>query len=285
MSRKTEITSYAHYAPFLKARFGVLKESKRNFSHAYCAKKLGSTSSYLKHALEGRRKIGLSRVSKIAELFNLDDFETQYFTVMVIRELTKDAKTRNYLAQVLQRLKFEKHSMGEVFSVQQASEATTVPLANWLYGTLLELMSFSDFKDDDDWILSKLVDGSSLTNREVRAAIDDMIAKKIIQKKGSSLEIIQETLSVPNPFDANGFKVYRGIVRKTWEVLASPADYAKNHFLELIMAVSADDELAIFRAAEEFRDRVLKIAQKTKNPSRVLVLSNNLFNLVRSAAP
>src|SRR5262249_47283886 len=101
MKNVFKITDFDHYVPFLKARFKALKAAKPHFSHNFCARKIGSTSSYLKHVLEGRRKLGLSRVSKVAAVFGLDEFETQYFTILVIRELAKDAKTRAYLSQVL----------------------------------------------------------------------------------------------------------------------------------------------------------------------------------------
>lgn len=283
MKNRSTITSFNHYAPFLKARFNELKAQNPNFSHNYCARRIGATGSYLKHIFEGRRRIGLSRVSKIASVFRLSNSETQYFTVLVIRELVKDPQTRNYFSEVLYRLRFEEESIG-TFAEFKAVDTTTLPLSNWLYGTLIELMSFPDFKDDDEWILSKLVDSDKITPSQVRSAIDDLLKHSVIERKEKGYRLKKLALSVPCSYSEEGFKTYRGILEKTWEVLGNAGKYARNHFLEAIAAVSSEDELKIFQAAEEYRDKVLKIAQASENPTKILVISNNLFNLVKRTA-
>ena len=64
-------------------------------------------------------------------------------------------------------------------------------------------------------------------------------------------------------------------------MLGEAGNYARNHFFEAIAAVAPEDEAKLFLAAEEYRDKVLAIAQSTIRPTRLLVISNNLFNLVK----
>ena len=103
----------------------------------------------------------------------------------------------------------------------------------------------------------------------------------IIEKAAQGYVLKKEVLSVPNTYSAEGFKSYRGIIEKTWEVLGNAGAYARNHFFEAIAAVAPEDESKVFQAAEEYRDKVMEIAQATRNPSRILVISNNLFSLVK----
>jgi uncharacterized protein (TIGR02147 family) len=275
-----EITAFDGYVPFLKARFQALKASKPQFSFAYCARKIGSTKSYLMHVLEGRKKIGASRISKIAALFELDEFETRYFTLQVLRELVSDQKTREYLALVLGKLRFERVSLGKVgdLATELASE---FPLSHWLYGALIELMAFPDFRDDEKWVLSKLADGPKLSAGEVRSALDELIRQGIIEKRGKRFVVVKSTMSVPNAFNPESFKMYRGFVQKAWDVLGDVGSYGSCHFLEYITAVTPEGEKELLLAAEEFRDKVVAISEKTRDPSRIVMVSNNVFGLVR----
>ena len=275
-----EITDFESYVPFLKERFRILKEKKPQFSYGYCAKRIGSTRGYLMHVLEGRRKIGLSRISKIAELFELDEFETRFFTLQVLRELVEDSRTRDYLTEVLGKLHFERNSLGKVADLRD-DQASEFPLVDWLYGALVELMAFDDFEDDEDWILSRLLDSKRLTRQQIRQALDELIRRGIVEKRSGRYVVVKPTLTVPNAFNPESFKRYRGYVQKAWEVLGDVAHYKSNHFLEVITALTPEGEKEVLQAAAEFRDKVVAIAEKTCSPSRILLISNNVFNLAR----
>lgn len=275
-----EITEFAHYAPFLKARFELLKKKNPRFSHGYCAKKLKSNPSYLKHVLEGRKKIGLSRISSIASVFQLNDFEKQYFTFLVLRALVKDHGTSEYFTEILCRLSYEKNNRNHL-APTNAPDATSFPIADWLLLALIELTSFPEFVNDPKWIQARLIDGDELSTSHIAASLKILLDKGILKKSGDSLRLEMKTLVTADPYDGDNFKAYRGIVGKIWSALENPGKYRKNHFFEAIASVDEITEAKIFTLAKEFQDKVITLAQQVNSPSKLVLISSNLLNLAK----
>jgi len=285
MEKSPQIVDYENYSSFLKAKFLFLKSTKHRFSHRSFAKEIDSTPAYLKNVMEGRKRIGLSRISKISSVFQLDDFETQYFSFQVIRDLIEDEKTRAYFTSILGRLRFQGTRLGVAKDLNIESDSLR-PFSYWLYIPLIELMSFPDFEDSDSWILGKLIDGPGLTAVQIRGAIKDLLEMGAIEKKGNKYvwktpELSDDTLLSPGPLDEAQFKNFRGLIEKTWEVLGSRGKYQPNYFFQGSFAVNKEDSELLVKTVARHQDEIMQIVANSKNPDRLVAVTNNLFTLAK----
>lgn len=280
MDQLPQIIDYEHYSDFLKARYSYFKSKKRGFSYGTCAKKINSTASYLKDVIAGRKRIGLTRISKIAALFEMDEFETEYFSVQVIRDLIKDEKINRYFKQILGSMAFTV-THREILKESKFSTDSGAHLSNWLYDALIELMNFPNYEDSDSWIRGKLIDGPNLSPERIRGAIQELLDLDAIVKKGNRYVWKKPGIAVASAFDKAQFKFHRGVIEKTWEAIGAPDKYWPSGHFHGIMAVSDESMKLLQQASEEYRDKVIKIVAETKSPTRVVAFINSFFQLTR----
>jgi uncharacterized protein (TIGR02147 family) len=275
-----EIIEYDDYRDFLKARFTFLKGKRKNFSFAYCAKKLGSGTGYLKEIFSKKKKMGFDRISPIAELFRLTVFEREYFTIQVIRELTKSAKLRQYFGDVLDRMKYE-HRSRLMAMVGGASPEKSFVLGNWLYATLLELTCFPHFSPEPDWIKSVLIDGDRLETKDIQAALDSLInAGIIVQRKDGKWRA--ENIYVPGgPYSSDQFKLYKAGLEKAADSLERPGQYKADGYFTATFVANSEVEARLIEMCRNFRIEVINTIKEVKNPEKVLLMNLNYLNLVK----
>ena len=132
MADRPEITSYSDYRDFLRDLFSFEKARRKPFSFQYCAKRLGTSKSYLKLVIEKRRQISMAKVSLIWKLFRLNEFEQQYFTLLFLRATAADARLEKHFDLILNRLKLRIQYAGAHEQRQSAPEKEAV-FQSWLY--------------------------------------------------------------------------------------------------------------------------------------------------------
>ena len=128
---RLDITTYRDYRILLKDLFEQRKSAKKNFSYQYCAKKLGTSRSYLKLVIDRKHQIKLDKVSSITRLFRLTEFETQYFTFLYLMNTTEDPGLNRYFDLALGVLRARQEIRGDVResiigAVNMGNDADTV---------------------------------------------------------------------------------------------------------------------------------------------------------------
>jgi uncharacterized protein (TIGR02147 family) len=273
---RPDIFLFDNYQKYLREMYLYKKSIKPTFSHGFMASQLKTSVSYMKHVFEGRRNIGIDRISAIARLFSLQEKELNYFTILVIRDVVNDGEIKNYLSDTLDRLKFLLSKIEGPFGNERVVHAETV-LGHWLSSAIYEMVSCDGFRSDGDWIRDRLVDGDKISKQEVEDILARLLKDGALKKNGEGLEPAGQIVGSPNPFASQGFSMYQAIVGKTHQVLNEPARYKPCRFFVGSFAVNKEGEEKILEQFRVFGESVTSIAQSCANKDRILILSNNLF--------
>jgi uncharacterized protein (TIGR02147 family) len=277
-NRRPDIFDFENYQKYLKEMYLYRKRERSDFSHGFMASQLHTSVSYMKHVFEGRRNISIDRISSIARLFDLKEKELNFFTILVIRDLANDVETKTYLSDTLNRLKFLRSIDGSPADDERSVQSQSV-LGDWLSSAVYEMVSFADFQANPEWIRSRLVDGGKITDQEIEDLLERLVKDGALQMTDLGLKPTGRIVGSPNPFASQNFMMYQALVSKTHQVLDDPAPYQPCRFLVGSFAVDEESEKKLIEQFQIFGETVQSIVQNAASKDRVVMISNNIFNV------
>lgn len=168
------IYMYTDYRQFLKDRYAELKKTQRSFSYRYFSKKAGFASpNFLKLVMDGQRNLSADGAHKFAQALKLGVKESRFFEILVQYNQTTDgAQKQSYYEQML--------SCGDYRKAHHLVGAQYAYLTRWYYPALVELAQLKTFKEDPQWIASRL--GGRISVREVREALQVVESIGLLQR-------------------------------------------------------------------------------------------------------
>jgi len=273
------VTEFKDYRLFLKALFVWSKENKRSFSFEFCAKKLGTSKSYLKQVLDQKIHVDLNRATSIAKLFGLNAFEKQYFFVLIIQNEIRDQDLKNHFSLVLERLKANEQVEGLKAYRTRTKNGEGVQLEDWLSLTIGALTHFPDFQPDVRWLRKKL--GDSVSEKDIENIFEKMKQSRMICVKDGRY---REALShhSPDPFEVDPQKRYIYGALKTLDILSG--DFEKHRpglFFNGALALDATDYEKVMDIYYKFIQELVALSEGAKSPERVIFMSSNIFHVVK----
>ena len=149
-SSEIKIYEFLDYREYLQEIFAAKKAEKRNFTHRYFAKQAGFGShSYLRMVFKGERNISVAVSHQIARALELNKKETTYFENLVLFNQAKTDDEKDMYFGRLVQLKPKSHIRGldkdkfEYFTKRY-------------FVTIREMVALPNFKDNSEWIASRL---------------------------------------------------------------------------------------------------------------------------------
>ena len=169
-----DITSYTDYKFFLSDRYDYFKKNIKNFSARYFAIKSNINSpSYIRHIINGKRRLTPKMLDKIAQGLKLSDFEVQYLNILINIERTKNlVKKKNKLKQLFVTVKtISSINLFGKIQLDIFSDPVNIKL---------HLLSLSyGFKSDISWICEKM--GNQYVKDEIESRINSLVNSGIWQ--------------------------------------------------------------------------------------------------------
>lgn len=196
-----QVREYLDYRKFLRDFFNYKKQSSNEYSYRVFARVADiSSPSHLKMVMDGKRNLTHSTVSKYKKAIGFNVSQESYFFDLLVsynQELDHDKKVA-----IFNEIIKEKKKSG--LSVLEKDQFNF--LSQWHYVAIYVLVDLENFKNDSDWIASKLRKKVSKPN--IEKAINDLIRiglleydseKGVRQSKGAldTPEEIQSMSVVP----------------------------------------------------------------------------------------
>ncbi|QDK36395.1 TIGR02147 family protein [Bdellovibrio sp. NC01] len=278
---RPQITEYTDYRLYLSDFFAWKKFESPHFTHQYCANKLGTAKSYLSQVFKQKIHISIDRASDIAKLFDLSDFEKQFFIIMIIQGLVTDTDLQNHFRGVLGRIRINE----EVHGLKSFREKVNspVPYATWLPVTIVAMANLPEFQANAEWIQKHLSDSVPLS--EITDALKKVIDTKMIEFDGQRYHEPESHYS-PDPNEINSHRRFIPGAQKSIDILMGDlVPHKPALFFNGGLAISQNDFKEVAEAYYRFINELMEISKKSKDPQRVLFVSNNLFHVTKPQQP
>lgn len=257
------------YQNFLSSEFEGRRLRNPNYSLRAFARDLGLAAPKLSEILRG--KCGLSELSarRLATELALSEKEAIIFINQVIVKHSRSKAEREKALKVLDSLK-EHHTFDEI-----ALDAFKI-IADWYHFAILELTEVEGFRSNVSWIAKRL----NLTNKVTKEAIDRLFDTGLLAKKSNGDWYQTEAiLATPSGIPSSEIKKHhRQILAKADDALIN-VPINERDFSSTTFAVSESQLEEIQKEIKEFRRKLAKKINQSKNKERVYCLSIQFFPL------
>lgn len=146
---RPDVFTYTAYRGYLEDWFAWKKE-EGPFSHRIFARRIGSSDpSVLSNIIKGHRRLSEARIPRFATVLELDEDETEFFTLLVKlgHAGPGEAHERAWAALMACRVRHQGPSM---FADQMRF------LSNYYFPAIRTLAECEGFRDDPEWIADQL---------------------------------------------------------------------------------------------------------------------------------
>lgn len=147
---RPDIYAYTAFRQYLADWFGWKKAGKAPYSHRIFAKRLGSKDpSVLSNIINGHRKLAETRIPLFAKAMDLDEDETEYFTLLVRlgQAGPGEEHERAWAALTEHRVRREGPSIDP--------EQVRV-LSNWYFAAIRTMAECVGFRPEPSWVAARL---------------------------------------------------------------------------------------------------------------------------------
>lgn len=278
-----EIQTYSDYRDFILACITEQKLNKTNFSYQHVANRLGTTKSYLKLVVDKKRQMSLNKVIPLCEYFKLSDFERQYFIFLYMKNTVKNAEIREFFNSILHSyLAFNRIKSHIQPSISQKASQTYV-FRNWIVMAILSLARFGNYRHEAEWIQSKLGGPDIISLDEIKLAMAQVEKEKSIVSTAKGWARSEEVFVSPvNPSDIEDnqrFKIGLGRAATAIDWKGKSGLHRPNRFQMYAIDLAEPEVKELINLCDEFEEKIVALAKKTKNPQKVMFISNNVFSI------
>lgn len=102
---KHYIYNYEDYREFIRSEINFIKNQRKTFSIRAMAKHLSMGAASLIEVLNGKKNISLEKAYSISKKLKFDKDETEYFLLLVMFNVSKEADLREYFLDKIRKIK------------------------------------------------------------------------------------------------------------------------------------------------------------------------------------
>lgn len=102
---KHYIYNYEDYREFIRSEINFIKNQRKTFSIRAMAKHLSMGAASLIEVLNGKKNISLEKAYSISKKLKFDKDETEYFLLLVMFNVSKEADLREYFLDKIKQIK------------------------------------------------------------------------------------------------------------------------------------------------------------------------------------
>ncbi len=143
------VFTFSDYRAYLKEAYEEYRKGDSKFSHRFISGHIGTSSSgWFSDILKGRVNLTSSHLVKVADLFRLNDIETDFFEILVQFNQAGSIEEKNRLLKKLLAFKEMK--------VDLVGQEKFEYYSKWYHSAVRELLFFHDFQGDFATLARKL---------------------------------------------------------------------------------------------------------------------------------
>jgi len=175
METQPHLKHFGDYRDFLNAHFDYKKIQNKQWSYGLWAKRLGlGATSSLTKIINGEREVGSKIEQSFINYFDFSIDEASYFSDLI--RLSKNAHDPCLRLLIMERMGRE-HPDAHLKVLDDKSFEI---ISNWFGLTIRELVRLRDFKEDFDWIQSRL--RYEVSSQEIKETIQNLLHQGLLKR-------------------------------------------------------------------------------------------------------
>lgn len=259
------VLDFFNHQEYLECYYNARKEIDESFSHREFLKKARiNGTAYLQRIISRKQMLSLKYVDNFIKALELDNTESNYFRNLVIFNNSKDSNEKLNALQML----FQIRSQFERYTI---NDKKLKFLKKWYYPILRELAPLIDFNENYNYLGRMVI--PRLNAAQARNGI------KYLCENGYLLRLENGKYKQIEPIMSTGDQVYSTLVSNYHQNSIKQAADAvfdipvnDRDISALVVGVSENSFREIQNEIQQFRKKILSIAEKEKSPDQVCYL-------------
>ncbi|MGE0172310.1 MAG: TIGR02147 family protein [Oligoflexales bacterium] len=266
---KNSIYAYADYRSFIRDVLQVKKKNNPNVSLATIGKKVGMSKMAIKYIVDGKRHIAERNIPKFSALVPLGESEAKYFRYLVCFNKAKTEDERKHFFSRMMAMK------DSPFKQMIFGDRDTALFLKWFHGTILEMMSFKDFKLEPTWIAQRL--RFEVSEKDIAEGIDTLIKLGFIGEASHE----KTTLVTPNGIKSHVYKNFLKTMADKSKIALDTQSAEDRQFFYLNISVSEEKYQIAKKMIDDFKQKLHNALANDEQCDRVLQINMQMFHTAK----
>jgi uncharacterized protein (TIGR02147 family) len=274
------VFEYTDYRKYLAAWFEQKKKAQPSFSYALFAKQAGfNDRGFFHNVIHGKRDLTKESLVKVSQAIGHSKAEAEYFENLIFFNKAADLKNRNYFYEKLNGVKSTEKA---AIKALQTRKDQYDFYSQWYHCAVRSLIDMYPFKDDFRWLAKNVF--PPITSRQAKKSVQLLEKLGLIQKqKDKTYKLTTKSITTGSEIVSlavhNFHKEAADLAKNALESL--PVD--KRNITGLTLGISEKTYLKICEEIQEFRSRIVQIAQQDEEADRTYQMNFHLFPITNTA--
>ncbi len=271
---KLNIFNYIDYRLFLKDYISYKKKINSGYSQRVLLRQMGITSSgFITNVIKGRNNLTIEQIEKLSSIMQLTPREDRYLKNLVSFAKAKSASEKNDFYQLLlddrkKKLKYMDKTQDSLFR-------------KWYFVVIKVLIDFVEITEDYKNLAKMVV--PAITEDEAKEAVDTLFNLDFIERDDKGILRSKETAITTGDHVSS---MFLGVHQQKMidlgkDAIANIPDEERD-VSGLTLSLNDETTELIFKEIRMFRKRLLKIADDTKDPDRVMRCNFQVFPVAKA---
>jgi uncharacterized protein (TIGR02147 family) len=270
LSLAPDLSSYHDYRDYLRERLAFEKARNPRLSLHFFARKMKVSTPFLSMLFSKKKHMSLLSLVAVSDYLRMERKDRMLMVFNLLETTSKSDEQRNFFSLMCGQLRAFK-------MIDQELPKRDLSEYHAIYGSevgmiLSALAQTSDFRDDLDWVMSRIT-VPSVSRDEVARLLPKVIETHKALGLHADESTVQSTI-VSSPAS-------EPLYRPAWNLHGQALEYGDKvrpaAFGSLTITVNEEGYRDLIKAFGEFCTKIEKIAESNKFTDRVFVLNTGLF--------
>lgn len=265
------IYTYINFRLFLDEQFEARKAKNPHVSHRMVAQKTDTSVGFFSKVVKGKSKLSVDKALKFAEFFNLNQSETEFFLLLIQYDQAGNLEQRKqYLKEILQIQAQHSRVLGEEFREFYST---------WKYSLIRESLALLNDEGDPKELQDRFL--IPIQDEEIEQAVQKMLEWEMLEQKPEGYARSERKLQSGEGLGAE-LKQLNGEMMDLAKDAMYNLPFHQRGIHGLTLSLSRDAYAEFLEATNEYRRRIVALAQNSRGVDRVLQVNLQHFPLVKA---
>jgi len=275
LATEVSVVAFLHYREYLQAVYFALKKGMERYSYLAFAEDLGFSRTNVIHlVISGKRPLTVKGAQRAAEALGLKGLERRYLETLVRYNNSRQSTEREELFQELLAMKNR--------TLKSALDKAQLEFfSEWYHPVIREMMLMPSFKADPEWIAATVF--PRIRPEQARKSLELLEHLGLARLDNATHRYVAVSSQVSTGDEVMSMAVAR-YHQRTIDLGKETITLVNEHERDIsaiTVCVSAEMAERMKREVQEFRKRLLAMAEEARAVDRVYQLNLQLFPVTR----